>query len=198
MNSGAPPLRLRLVKVKVGKTTMWMLTSVLDRKNLPSKKIIKYYKMRWGVEVEYRGLKQTVDKRILRCRSSNRIYVELDWSIRAMAFAELIALHEQIPENNASQAQPEQNYDTKDRSLANTMRALRKSMRNLSKYTDPSGDLLSWLSKALVQKYDNGTDKKARYRRNNPDKKPLGEPKLRELNCEERGELRRVTEQNAA
>ena len=62
-----------------------MLTSVLDRKKLPNKKIIKYYKMRWGVEVEYRGLKQTIDKRNLRCRNSDRVYVELDWSIRAMA-----------------------------------------------------------------------------------------------------------------
>ena len=34
MNSGANPLRLRLVRVKIGKTKMWMLTSVLDRKKL--------------------------------------------------------------------------------------------------------------------------------------------------------------------
>ena len=98
MNSGAPPLRLRLVQVKIGKTKMWMLTSVLDRKRLSKKKIVKFYKMRWGMEVEFRGLKQTIDKRNLRCRNSDRVYVELDWSIRAMAIAELIALREQIPE----------------------------------------------------------------------------------------------------
>ena len=80
MKSGAAPLRLRLVKVKIGKTTMWMLTSILEPKKLPKKKIIRYYKMRWGVEVEYRGLKQTIDKRNLRCRNSDRVYVELDWS----------------------------------------------------------------------------------------------------------------------
>ena len=125
MNSGAEPLCLRLVKVKIGKTTMWMLTSVLDRKKLPVSKIIKYYKMRWGVEVEFRGLKQTIDKQNLRCRNSNRVYVELDWSIRAMAFAELIALREQIP-GNRQRVQPKQEYDTKDRSLANAVRALRE------------------------------------------------------------------------
>ena len=173
MDSGVEPLRLRLVKVKIGKTTMWMLTSVLDRKKLSKKKIIKYYKMRWGVEVEFRGLKQTIDKRNLRCRNSDRVYVELDWSIRAMAFAELIALREQIPNDNQSQTKSEQDYDTKDRSLANTVRALRKSMRNLNKYADPSSDLISLLSGALVQKYNNRTDKKARYRPKNPDKKPL-------------------------
>jgi hypothetical protein len=198
MDSGATPLRLRLVKVKIGKTTMWMLTSVLDRKKLPNKKIIKYYKMRWGVEVEYRGLKQTIDKRNLRCRNSDRVYVELDWSIRAMAFAELIALREQIPKAHDSRRQCEQAYDTKDRSLANTVRALRKCMRTLHKYADPIHDLLSQLSAALVQKYNNHTDKKARYRPKNPDKKALGEPKVRKMNREEREHLRRIDEQIGA
>jgi hypothetical protein len=198
MNSGAEPLRLRLVQVKIGKTTMWMLTSVLDRTRLPTKKIIKYYKMRWGVEVEYRGLKQTIDKRNLRCRNCDRVYVELDWSIRAMAFGELIALREQIPNDNEHQTQPQQYYDTKDRSLANTMRALRKSMRNLNKYADPSNNLFSQLSKALVQSYNNRTDKKSRYRRKKPDKKPLGEPNVRKLNRQERKKLAEVNQRIAA
>ena len=198
MNSGAKPLRLRLVKVKIGKTTMWMLTSVLNRKKLSNKKIIKYYKMRWGVEVEFRGLKQTIDKHNLRCRNSDRVYAELDWSIRAMAAAELIALREQIPQENEKQAPSDQAYDTKDRSLANTMRALRKCMRNLNKYADPSDDLLTQLSGALVQKYNNRTNKKARYRPKNPDKKKLGEPTVRKMNREEREKLKNLTEEIAA
>ena len=198
MNSGDKPLRLRLVRVKIGKTKMWMLTSVLSRKKLSQKKIVRYYKMRWGVEVEFRGLKQTNDKRNLRCRNSDRVYVELDWSIRAMAFGELIALREQIPNEQKSQRKEESSYDTKDRSLANTMRALRKCMRNLNKYADPSQDLLYQLSRALVQKYNNRTDKKARYRPKNPDKKPLGEPTIRKLNREEREKLKKLGQQTAA
>ena len=197
MNSGAKPLRLRLVKVKIGKTTMWMLTSVLDRKKLSHKKIIKYYKMRWGVEVEFRGLKQTIDRRNLRCRNSARVYVELDWSIRAMAFAELIALRQQIPGGDEIPTQTDQDYDTKDRSLANTMRALRTCMRNLNKYTDPNHDLLWQLSRALVQKYHNRTNKKARYHPKNPDKKPLGEPQIRKLSSEERARLKKLNDQIA-
>ena len=115
-----------------------------------------------------------------------------------MAFAESIALREQIPKDNQSQTRPEQDYDTKDRSLANTVRALRKCIRNLNKYADPSSDALSQLSGALVQKYNNRTDKKARYRPKNPDKKPLGEPKVRKLNREEREKPRKVNEQIAA
>jgi hypothetical protein len=198
MDSGAEPLRLRLVKVKIGKTTMWMLTSVLSRKKLSNKKIIQYYKMRWGVEVEFRGLKQTIDKRNLRCRNSERVYTELDWSIRAMAYAELLALREQIPDNQKGQTQCERAYDTKDRSLADTMRALRKCMRNLDKYVDPGEDLLSQLSAALVQKYKNGTDKKARYRPKNPDKKPIGEPTVRKMSREELEKWRRIPDKIAA
>lgn len=198
MNSGAEPLRLRLVKIKIGKTKMWMLTSVTNRIKLPKKTIVRYYKMRWGIEVEFRGLKQTIDKRILRCRNSDRAYVELDWSIRAMAFAELIALREQIPSENESQRQQGQDFDTKDRSLAKTMRALRKCMRNLNKYADPTTDLLAQLSSAFVQKYNNRTDKRSRYRPKNPDKKPLGDPRIRKLNREEHRKLARANQQVAA
>jgi hypothetical protein len=198
MDSGAAPLRLRLVRVRVGKTRMWMLTSVLDPKELSVKQIIRYYKMRWDGEVEYRGLKQTIDKANLRCRNSGRVYAELDWSIRAMACAELIALREQIPKAKKRRAKSTPKYDPKDRSLANTIRALRHSMRHLNQPVVPGEDVLSQLTEALVQKYRNHTDKKARYRPRNPDKKPLGEPTITKLNRKARQKLAQLTQRAAA
>ena len=196
MESGDPPLKLRLVKVKVGKTKMWMLTSVLSARKLRHKQLIGYYKMRWGIEVEFRGLKQTIDKHKLRCRNSDRALAELDWSIRAMAIAELLALREQIPEQ---QDVPEQvDYDPKKRSLANTMRCLRRCMRRLDKYCSASDNMLHSLSQALVQTYQAGTDKKARYRPKNPHKKPLGDPEIRKLNMEERKKLAEFHQNQAA
>jgi hypothetical protein len=47
------------------------------------------------------------------------------------------------------------------------------------------------LSKAFVQRYNNRTDKRARYRPKNPDKKPLGDPVVRKLSIEEREKLRK-------
>ena len=189
MNSGDPPLRLRLVKVKVGKTKMWMLTSVLDARKLSKKQIVRFYKMRWGIEVEFRGLKQTIDKHILRCRNSDRLLTELDWSIRAMAVAELIALREQIRADDEDDSV--ETYDPQDRSLAKTMRALRKCMRQLHKYSQRDDGLLHALSQALVQRYDNQTDKRSRYRPKNSDKKPLGNPTVRQMTTEEREKLRK-------
>jgi hypothetical protein len=166
-----------------------LLTSVLDPKKLSVQQLVRIYQLRWGVEVEFRGLKQTIDKHTLRCRNSDRLLVELDWSLRGMAVAELVALREQIA--SAGQKAQGKEYDPKDRSLANTLRALRKCMRNLSKLCDPQDSLLQRLSRAVVQRYVNRTDKRSRYRRKNPDKKPLGDPVVRKMNAHEREMLKK-------
>ena len=194
MAAGDPPLKLRLVQVKVGKTKMWMLTSVLDRQKLTKKQIVRYYKMRWGIEVEYRGLKQTIDKHKLRCRNSQRLLAELDWALRGMAVAELIALRHQIPKKVTRPM----DYTPIDRSLANTLRALRKCMRNLGKPAKPTDDLARELNIARVQRYQNHTDKRARYRPKNPDIKPLGDPVIRILTDQERKKLRNLRPKSAA
>jgi hypothetical protein len=74
--------------------------------------------MRWGIEVEFRGLKQTIDKHKLRCRNSDRLLVELDWSLRGMTVAELLALRAQITATRDDN--PDKDYDPQERSLANT------------------------------------------------------------------------------
>jgi hypothetical protein len=195
MESGDPPLRLRLVQVKVGKTKIWMLTNVLDRRQLGNKQLIRFYKLRWGIEVEFRGLKQTIDKCELRCRNSDRLHVELDWSIWGMAVAELLALCEQIPKGCKDDREQ---YNPKERSLAETMRALRKCMRQLDKVPEPGDGLLQWLATALVKRYNNRTDKRARYRPKNPDKKPLGDPAIRKINPVERRKLNKIYASQAA
>lgn len=194
MKSGQPPLRLRLVRVQVGKTKMWLLTSVLDPRQLTRRQLVRIYQMRWGIEVEFRGLKQTIDKHELRCRNSDRLLVELNWSLCGIAVAELLALREQLMRCG----RPSRQADPQDRSLANTMRALRKAMRNLGVSCDPGDELLQNLSRAKVQRYHNRTDKRARYRPANPDKKPLGEPQVRKINSSERAKLKTHEQQIAA
>jgi hypothetical protein len=193
MESADPPLRLRLVRVQVGKTMMWMLTSVLDEKELSSKDIVQYYKMRWLIEVEFRGLKQTIDKHKLRCRNSERLLAELDWSLLGMAFAELIALRSQIPATLKQKSA----YTPKDRSLANTLRVLRRYMRNLDQKV-PANSLDQALETALVQKYKNSTDKRARYRPKNSDNKPLGDPIVSKLTKQQRRKLKEIELASAA
>jgi hypothetical protein len=198
IRSGQRPLRLRLVQVPLGKTSAWMLTSVLDRRRLTAKQILRFYKMRWGVEVEYRGLKQTLDRAKLRCRNDRRLLVELDWSILAMAIAELFAIKEQLSKRRAKTRGCHQPPDPNRRSLAATMRALRACLRHLGEVAAPGKDLASLLAAALTDGYVRTRPKRARYRPPNPDKKPLGKPKLRRLTPGARARLKQLKLQNAA
>lgn len=191
IQAGQPPLQLRLVQVQLGKIKVWMLTSVLDERRLTIKAMVRFYKMRWGIELEFRGLKQTLDRGKLRCRNDRRLLAELDWSILAMAVAELFALKEQI-------ARPPQfgkkkhRRDPVKRSLAQTMRALRKCLRHLGDTPLPGKDLLSLLHHAVTDNYKRRRPKQARYRPPNPDKKPLGDPKLRRVTVQEIKILKRI------
>ncbi len=191
------PLRLRLVKVRIGKTKVFMLTSVLDAAHLTPQQIVKLYKLRWGVEVEFRGLKQTLDRSKLRCRNDRRVLAELDWSIMAMAVAELFALKVQLSKRRNG-PRKEKGGDPARRSLANTMRAIRYCLRALNDVTPTGKDLDTLLGEAITDGYQRKSSKKARYRPPNPDKKPLGEPSIRKLTNEERHKLRHTEKPLAA
>jgi Transposase DDE domain len=192
------PLRLRLLKVRIGKTTVWMLTSVLDRADLTVKQMVKFYEMRWGIEVEFRGLKQTLDRAKLRSRNDQRLLVELNWSIMAMAIAELFALKEQLAKRNSKATRAQPAPDPTKRSLAQTMRALRVCLRNLNELPQPGEDLLTLLRTAVTDNYERTSSKQARYRPRNPDKKPLGDPKIRRLNPAEEKKLNEYVRKKAA
>lgn len=187
-----PPLELRLLKIKVGKTQMWMLTSVLDSRRLPKMLIARFYRMRWGVEVEFRGLKQTLDCAKLSCRNDERVRAELNWSILAMAVAELFALKKQLAAHRGKRTggKPQNDADPWKRSLAGAVRALRRCLRRLDRKPAPGEDLATQLRLAVTDSYHRKSSKKARYRPPNPDKKPLSDPQLRPINDQEKNKLK--------
>lgn len=188
-----PALRLRLIRVRVGKTLMWLLTNVLDPRELTQKMMARFYELRWGVEVEFRGLKQTLERARLRCRNGRRLLAELSWSIMAMAVAELLALKEQLENRRANKKTKKRpRYDPRQRSLANTIRAIRGCLRNLRERPEVGKDLTSLLRKAVTDAYQRKRSKKSRYRPLNPDKKPLGDPEIRRLCPEESTKLKRM------
>ena len=193
MRADQPPLRLRWVKVRIGKTPVWLLTSVLDPTQLAVAEMIRFYKMRWGVEIEFRGLKQTLDRATLRSRNDQRLLVELHWSIMAMAIAELFALKEQLAKKH-SKSTP----DPAKRSLANTMRAIRYCLRHLNTVPPPNQDLQTLLRLAVTDSYCRKVPKRARYRPPNPDKKAMGNPNFRKMTTEEMKKLRQIEDSMAA
>jgi hypothetical protein len=76
------PLVLRLITLTDGRNRrIDLLTDVLDRKRLTDAAALELYRKRWGVELIYRSLKQTMGKRKLRCDAPANAGVELDWSV---------------------------------------------------------------------------------------------------------------------
>jgi hypothetical protein len=198
MQAKQPPLRLRLLKVRIGRTAVYLLTSVLDSKQLTVKQMVTLYKMRWGIEVEFRGLKQTLDRAKLRCRNDQRLLAELDWSIMAMAVAELFALREQLAKRPPTCGQSRQTADPGRRSLANTMRALRSCIRTPDALPRAGADLPTLLREAITDGYRRKKPRHARYRPPNPDKKPLGAPKVRKMTHQEKKRLQKRPDKLAA
>jgi hypothetical protein len=201
MQGQQPPLRLRLVKVRIGKNDAYLLTSVLDPKKLNRRQMVQFYKMRWGVEVEFRGLKQTLDRAKLRCANDQRLLAELHWSLMAMAVAELLALQAQLTQKTKKRSRREAPLlagDPSRRSLASTMRAIRRCLRAPDAIPEAGADLPTRLRAAVTDGYRRERSKHARYRPPNPDKKPLGAPKLHVLTDEEKKRLRRRNETVAA
>jgi hypothetical protein len=186
LHAGQPPLRLRLVNVKIGKTRMWMLTSVLDQSKLTKAQIIRLYQLRWGIELELRGLKQTLHRGKLRCRNDRRLLAELHWSLMAMAVAELFALREQL---SPTRRKGRPSADPAKRSLANTMRALRHCLVHLRNVPGAGQDLQARLRQAVTDDYVRKSSKTARYRPPNPDKRPLGGPQLCKITAQHRKQL---------
>jgi hypothetical protein len=190
--NGQEPLRLRLVRLRVGKTPMWLLTDVVDRQRLTLKAMRRLYQRRWGIEVELRGLKQTLRRGKLRCRTAARLLVEMDWSILAMTIAELLAIKEQQAGRAARRRDRGAVIDPVKRSLAKTLRALREGLQRLGEVVQAGQDLRRQLREAQTDNYQRKGPKRARYRRANPDKKPLGHPEIRPLRPEERQRLRQL------
>lgn len=182
---GWPPLQLRLIRVMLThKTHAWLLTSVRDPRRLSATTALRFYKMRWGIEVAFRGLKQTLAKSKLRCHNSTRLLAELNWAILSMAVAELFAMHAQRKPREGKSPP-----DSGKRSLVKTLRALRAAMRHPNRTPKSGNDLASRLRRAVTDRYVRTRPKRARYRRKNPDKKPLGDPKVRGLTAREKQKL---------
>lgn len=84
------PLRLRLIVLKHRGKRVYLLTNVMDTHRLSQPMARELYAARWDVEVEYRGLKQTMARRKVLADSPGPGAMELAGNILAMA---LLMLH---------------------------------------------------------------------------------------------------------
>jgi hypothetical protein len=80
--SGGEPLVFREIMVIDGRNRrMCLLVSVLDQEQFSDEEAIRVYAKRWGIELLYRGLKQTLGRRKMLSDSPQNAQVELEWTM---------------------------------------------------------------------------------------------------------------------
>jgi len=86
------PLVLRLLSVGHGEHRVYLLTNVLDVVQLSRRRAGKIYRLRWGVELFFRGFKRTLGLFKLKSRTAQRAVLELEWALIAANILTLVGV----------------------------------------------------------------------------------------------------------
>lgn len=82
------PLTLRLIQVG----PVHLITNVLDRTRMNQRKAGLLYRLRWGIEVGFRTLKQTLERRKMRSAAPAQARMELDWCLLGLTLLGLMSV----------------------------------------------------------------------------------------------------------
>jgi hypothetical protein len=116
-----PPLKLRLIKLNgEQQQTVYLVTSVLDPAELTDHEAAEIFAARWGIEVNYRTLKPTLELHTLRSQTPETCYLELAWMILSQWLLKLMNVR----------ALEQVGIDPRRVSPAQTRDALRRCLRN--------------------------------------------------------------------
>lgn len=160
-----PPLTLRKVEFKSHGRKVCLLTSVMSKDALSDTQIKEWYRRRWMIEVQYRGLKQTMEHRKLLSDSPPMARAELDWSMIGLWLLELM------------QVGSRRWMRTPRYSLAQTLRVVRRAMHGVGRV--PAGGLKRQLRDAMLDSYQRTGRKKARDWPHKKKEKLCGYPIIR-------------------
>jgi hypothetical protein len=88
------PLVLRLIKVRPqGKRKpIFLISNVLDQDRLSHETAAAIYRLRWGVEMFYRSLKQTLQRRKMRSAAPRQAALELHWTLIGLLLMGLLSV----------------------------------------------------------------------------------------------------------
>lgn len=162
------PLVLRLITFVDGRNRkIHLLTNVLDAGKLSDATALALYRLRWGVELFYRSLKQTLGRRKMLSDSPGHAAVELDWAMAGLWMLDLM---------NAQEA----GLSAK-RSFASALRVVRSAINGRQTCRGPGcrGTLAAALARATGDGYPRFKPKKSRHWPHKKKDKPPGNPKAR-------------------
>lgn len=159
---GEPPVMLRLVVGHNGRHPIYLVTSIIDSRQLTDRQVLGLYRRRWGIELFFRHLKQTYERRKLRSKNADNARVELEWSLLGLWGMHLYAQ----AEIHKHQGDPVQI------SIACVLRSYRRMMRDYRHPAQRGSSLSSLLRNALRDQYQ----RKNKASRNYPCKKRYDPP----------------------
>jgi hypothetical protein len=181
------PLVLRLIQIRIGKADIALVTNVLSGCRLTANQAKTFYQMRWGVELQFRTLKQTFERRVLRSRTPARARVELDWSLLGLWLVQLLAIKKQIRLGRL----PERC------SAGLAINVVREIMKRSRERPDPGCDLDTLLGAAVKDEYKREKSKQSRYKPDSARKPSCGQPEIAKATEEQKRRLKKILE-NAA
>jgi hypothetical protein len=162
------PLVLRLIVLQGPRGAVYLVTNILSTKALTDRQAAKLYRLRWGVELQFRAYKQTFGRSKLRSRTPQRALVELDWSLLGLWMIQLFAVKEQL----AIASPPACS------SVALAVSVIQEAMHAWPDEVCNPRVLRLRLSAAVKDEYHRTTSKRARYRPHFKDVPSAGKPKI--------------------
>jgi len=165
---GELPLVLRLLEFQTARGPMYLVTNVLGERELTISQAARLYRLRWGVELQFRSFKQTFGRGKLRGRTPEVALVELEWSLVGLWMIQLLAVKEQLRFDRP----PEQS------SVALALAVIRTAIRWWREPLASSRSLIVALRNAVKDSYQRHTSKRSRYRPGYKDIPSTGKPNL--------------------
>ena len=177
-----PPLVLRLLVVGRGAQAVYLATDVHDVEQLSASEAAEFYRQRWGLEVAYRTIKQTLNRAVWLSRTPETVLAEHvatllgAWTLQALSFQQL-----RLAKQDPRRWSPAQARDA-------TRRVLRLA---LDRTATPQRTWLAQLGQSVGDRYVRRRPKRARdwpHKKRDPPTRP---PNLKRLtkNQRQRGEI---------
>lgn len=170
------PLILRLIVLQGPRGAVYLVTNVLSTNALSDRLAARLYRLRWGIELQFRSYKQTFGRGKLLSRTPQRALVELDWSLLGLWMVQLLAVKEQL----AIGSPPQQS------SVALAVSVIQEAMHARPDDVCNPSILRSRLSAAVKDQYHRTSSKRSRYRPHYKDVPSTGKPKIANATAQQR------------
>lgn len=167
-NGRDKPLVLRLIRLKHGRQMVYLVTNVLDRRQMSNRLAWRLYKARWGEEVFFRSYKQTLQRRTLKSRTAATALAECQWTVLGLWVLGLLTVSRIVATRGNPRAW----------SVARSRDLVRQALRNERPRRGPRRPLRESLTQALIDDYPRRGDKTARNYPRKKQEKPPGPPRI--------------------